>query len=69
MMKRIGMRNMMKVCDLLIMKNFKKGAEIHQPFEEDHLIYFIKKGHVKIGKKEQGNFKLEYVTGQRQYSW
>ena len=62
-MKRIGMRNMMKVCDLLVMKTFKKGTEIHEPFEEDHLIYFIKKGHVKIGEKVDGEFKLKYVLG------
>jgi CRP/FNR family transcriptional regulator len=63
MMKRIGMRNMMKVCDLLVMKTFKKGSEIHEPFEEDHLIYFIKKGHVKIGEEKDGKFQLKYVLG------
>lgn len=63
MMKRVGMRNMMNLCELLAMKTFKKGQEIHEPFEEDHLIYFIKKGHVKIGKKKGEEFQLEYVLG------
>ncbi|MEO9806207.1 MAG: Crp/Fnr family transcriptional regulator [Reichenbachiella sp.] len=63
MMKRMGMRDMMNLCELLVMKTFKKGSEIHQQFEEDHLIYFIKKGHVKIGKKEGDEFTMKYVLG------
>lgn len=63
MMKRMGMRDMMNLCELLVMKTFKKGSEIHEQFEEDHLIYFIKKGHVKIGKKEEGKFTMKYVLG------
>ncbi|MFY0600717.1 MAG: Crp/Fnr family transcriptional regulator [Cyclobacteriaceae bacterium] len=63
MMKRMGMRDMMNLCELLAMKTFKKGDEIHEQFEEDHLIYFIKKGHVKIGVKESDQFLIKYNLG------
>lgn len=63
MMKRIGMRDMMNLCELLVMKTYTKGSEIHEPFEEDHLIYFIKKGHVKIGRVENEVFDLRYTLG------
>jgi len=63
MMKRIGMRDMMNLCELLVMKTYKKGSEIHEQFEEDHLIYFIKKGHVKIGVKDEDDFSLKYTLG------
>ncbi|MEM7299261.1 MAG: Crp/Fnr family transcriptional regulator [Bacteroidota bacterium] len=63
MMKRMGMRSMMKLCEVLEMKTFKKGEEIHEPFQDDHLIYFIKKGHVKIGRKKDDDFDLKYVLG------
>ena len=63
MMKRMGMRDMMTLCDLLVMKTFKKGSEIHEQFEDDHLIYFIKKGHVKIGAVENEEFLLKYTLG------
>ena len=63
MMKRMGMRNMMNLCELLAMKTFKKGSEVHEQFDEDHLIYFIKKGHVKIGVNENDSFTLKQVLG------
>lgn len=63
MMKRMGMRDMMNLCELLVMKTFKKGSEVHEQFEEDHLIYFIKKGHVKIGTMKEGEFSLKYTLG------
>jgi CRP/FNR family transcriptional regulator len=63
MMKRIGMRDMMNLCELLTMKTFKKGAEIHEQFDDDHLIYFIKKGHIKIGVKENDKFIIKYALG------
>ena len=63
MMKRIGMKDMMNLCELLAMKTFIKGSEIHEQFEDDHLIYFIKKGFVKIGAKDDEEFSLKYVLG------
>lgn len=63
MMKRVGMRDMMNLCELLVMKTYRKGSDIHEQFEADHLIYFIKKGHVKIGVKEDEEFSLKYVLG------
>ncbi len=61
MMKRVGMFTMMRLCELLVMKTFKKGSLIHEDFDDNHLIYFIKKGHVKIGKQEGEQFHLEQV--------
>ncbi len=63
MMKRLGMRNMMNLCDLLEMKSYKKGQEIQKTFETNDLIYFIKKGHVKIGKIVDGEFSLVDMLG------
>ncbi len=63
MIKRMGMKNMMELCELLTMKTFRKGSEIHEQFNEDHLIYFIKKGHVKIGLKEADGFTIKQVLG------
>jgi CRP/FNR family transcriptional regulator len=54
---------MMSVCDLLAMKTYTKGSEIHEEFEQKHLIYFIKKGHVKIIKREPEKEVLKYVLG------
>jgi len=61
MMRRVGMFTMMRLCELLEMKTFKKGSRIHEDFKDDHLIYFIKKGHVKIGKQVGEEFHLEQV--------
>ena len=63
MMKRVGMRSMMNLCELLVMKTFKKGEEIHEQFDDNHLIYFIKKGHVKIGLKDREEFEMKLVLG------
>ena len=63
MMKRIGMRDMMELCELLVMKTFKKGSQIHEQFEDDHMIYFVKKGHVKIGLNSDEGFVLKNVLG------
>lgn len=63
MMKRVGMRDMMNLCELLVMKTYRKGSDIHEQFDDDHLIYFVKKGHVKIGVKEDEEFSLKYVLG------
>jgi len=64
MMKRIGMREMMKLCDLLVMKTYQKGTLIRDISDSEDTIYFIKKGQVKIGQKDdQGNETLRYVLG------
>ena len=36
MMKRLGMRDMMRVCETLAMKTYKKGSEIHEQFDLIH---------------------------------
>lgn len=64
MMKRIGMREMMNLCELLVMKNYRKGQFIKTEDQPDDLIFFIKKGQVKIGRvDENGNETLRYILG------
>lgn len=64
MMKRIGMGEMMKLCHLLVMKTYLKGAYIHDMGQPEETVYFIKKGQVKIGHRdEEGNETLRYVLG------
>lgn len=64
MMKRLGMREMMSLCDLLVMKNYRKGEFIKTEDQPEDMIYFIKKGQVKIGRvDEDGNETLRYILG------
>lgn len=64
MMTRIGMGEMMKLCHLLVMKTYLKGAYIHDMGQPEETVYFIKKGQVKIGHRdEEGNETLRYVLG------
>ena len=64
MMDRIGMREMMKLCELLVMKTYQKGAYVKEEDFPDDMIYFIKKGQVKIGSHDQENQEtLRYVLG------
>jgi len=64
MMKRLGMREMMKLCDLLVMKNYRKGQFIKTEDQAEDTIFFIKKGQVKIGGFDnQGNETLRYILG------
>ncbi len=64
MMTRIGMSEMMKLCHLLVMKTYMKGTYIHDMGQPDETVYFIKKGQVKIGHRdEKGNETLRYVLG------
>lgn len=64
MMTRIGMGEMMKLCHLLVMKTYMKGAYIHDMGQLEKTVYFIKKGQVKIGHRDEaGNETLRYVLG------
>ncbi len=64
MMKRIGMRQMMKLCDLLVMKTYQTGTLIRDISDSEDTIYFIKKRQVKIGHREaNGEETLRYVLG------
>ena len=58
MMKRLGMRTMMRLCDLLIMKTYQKGSLIHDADQPDDTIYFIKKGHVRIVKENESGERV-----------
>lgn len=62
-MKRVGMKNMMKLCEELVMQNFSKGSEIRHQSEVRQIIYFIKKGHVKLGVQEGDEFQLKQILG------
>ncbi|MBO3699972.1 Crp/Fnr family transcriptional regulator [Roseivirga sp. E12] len=64
MMKRIGMREMMNLCELLVMKSYRKGQYIKTEDQPDDTIFFIKKGQVKIGGFDaEGNETLRYILG------
>ena len=64
MMKRLGMREMMNLCELLVMKTYRKGVIIREMDQPENIIYFIKKGQVKIGHHNaDGEEKLRYVLG------
>ena len=64
MMKRLGMREMMNLCELLVMKTYRKGVIIREMDQPENIIYFIKKGQVKIGHHDNdGEEKLRYVLG------
>tara|TARA_B100000809_G_scaffold262918_1_gene314961 strand:+ start:887 stop:1504 length:618 start_codon:yes stop_codon:yes gene_type:complete len=47
-MNKMGRWNLMKMCETLEMKCFKKGEEIHFNWEDKDIVYFLKTGAVKI---------------------
>jgi CRP/FNR family transcriptional regulator len=46
--KKLGMINMMKVCEILEMENISKGSSIELKNEHINSIFFLKRGSVKI---------------------
>lgn len=47
-MRKLGKKNLMKLCDTLEMEHFKKGEEIHYAKASENRVIFLKKGSVKI---------------------
>ncbi len=46
--KKLGMLNMMKICEILEMDNIEKGQPIELSDEHKNSVFFLKKGTVKI---------------------
>jgi len=46
--KKLGMFNMMKICEILEMDNIEKGERIELNNEHKKSVFFLKKGSVKI---------------------
>ena len=46
--KKLGMINMMKVCEILEMENISKGSAIELKDEHINSVFFLKRGSVKI---------------------
>lgn len=57
--KKVGIVNVLKMCDVLEMDNFTKGKEIELFEEHKDYIFFLKKGSVKIVDK--ANDTVKYV--------
>ena len=63
MVKSVSMGDMLSLCELMVMKTYKKGSEIHGRFDESNRIYFLTMGHVKIGNWRDDRFLLKYTLG------
>ena len=46
--RKLGMLNMMKICEILEMDNIEKGKPVELPNEYKNSVYFLKRGSVKI---------------------
>ena len=53
----------LQLCDALEMRLYKKGATIQFENQVPSQVFFIKKGHVKIGSSVNGRFNLEFILG------
>ncbi|MFT5819812.1 MAG: CRP/FNR family cyclic AMP-dependent transcriptional regulator [Crocinitomix sp.] len=47
-MRKLGKSNLMKLCDILEMEQFRKGETIHYVKASENRVIFLKKGSVKI---------------------
>jgi CRP/FNR family transcriptional regulator len=50
-MKKMGRMNLMKMCELLEMKHFRKGEEIEFKYNDWNVVFFLKAGTIKIVSK------------------
>lgn len=51
LMKKMGKMNLMKMCELLEMKHFRKGEEIEFKYNDSNVVFFLKVGTIKIVSK------------------
>ncbi len=58
--RKLGMLNMMKICEILEMDNIEKGNPISLSTEHKNSIFFLKKGSVKIVNTT--NDSVKYVV-------
>jgi len=58
--KKLGMFNMMKICEILEMDNIEKGQPVELSDNHKNCVFFLKKGTVKIVKST--NDSVKYVV-------
>ena len=63
LMNKMGRWNLMKMCETLEMKRFKKGEEINFNWENKDIVYFLKTGTVKIVSKSNDYTKYIIKRG------
>ncbi|MDO5980581.1 Crp/Fnr family transcriptional regulator [Flavivirga spongiicola] len=61
--KKLGMLNMMKICEILEMDNIEKGQLIKLSDEHTNSIFFLKKGSVKIVNARNNTVKYVVKRG------
>ncbi len=61
--KKLGMPNMMKICEILEMDNIEKGDSIELNDERKNSVFFLKKGSVKIVNTTNGTVKYVVKRG------
>ena len=58
--KKLGRFNMMRICEILEMDNFNKGAIISLKHKQEKSVFFLKKGTVKI--VNNSNNTVKYIV-------
>ncbi|WP_033961179.1 Crp/Fnr family transcriptional regulator [Psychroserpens jangbogonensis] len=58
--KKLGIHNMMRICEILEMDNFNKGDLVSLKHESDRSVFFLKKGSVKI--VNTANDSVKYIV-------
>lgn len=61
--KKLGMHNMMKICDILEMDSIEKGQSIALPENHQNSVFFLKKGSVKIVNNTNNTVKYVVKRG------
>ncbi|MGH1384555.1 Crp/Fnr family transcriptional regulator [Kordia sp.] len=61
--KKLGMHNMMKICDILEMDSIEKGQSIALPKNHQDSVFFLKKGSVKIVNNTNNTVKYVVKKG------
>jgi CRP/FNR family transcriptional regulator len=55
LMHRVGKKNLMQLCDFLVMKHLHKGERLLLSDAEKGIVFFLKKGTVKITEEVEGS--------------
>lgn len=63
-LRNVGATEFRIFCDHLATKSFRKGTSIFGSFDDHSSIFFLAKGHVKIGTKRDANFSLKYILSE-----
>jgi CRP/FNR family transcriptional regulator len=61
--KKLGMFNMMKICEILEMDNIEKGKRVELIEENKNSVFFLTRGSVKIVNATNGAVKYVVKRG------